>query len=160
MIEPLVICCLLRFYAIIIYSNLREFHQSLRYCQDLFNHIDHGAARLTLEYLQLGHLKLKMSESIVSRGTRLAQLLCGRGGSVDSKAKSILSNNALLDLFEILVEELQQNSKVKVEYLWVSNLCFITTCVTRLVRKLAQLAHSQSSHPSNQSLLIYGSYLC
>ena len=101
-----------------------------------------------------------MSESIVSRGTRLAQLLCGRGGSVDSKAKSILSNNALLDLFEILVEELQQNSKVKVEWLWVSNLCFITACVTRLVRKLAQLAHFQSSHPSNQSLLIYGSYLC
>ena len=49
-----------------------------------------------------------MSESIVSRGTRLAQLLSGRGSGVDPKKKSLLSNSALLDLFEIFVEEVQQ----------------------------------------------------
>ena len=54
-----------------------------------------------------------MSESIVSRGTRLAQLLSGRGSGVDVKAKSMLSNNALLDLFEIFVDEIQNNGKVR-----------------------------------------------
>ena len=54
-----------------------------------------------------------MSESIVSRGTRLTQILSGRGGTVDgAKSKSLLSNNALLDLFEIFVEEIQQQNAV------------------------------------------------
>ena len=49
----------------------------------------------------------------MSRGTRLVQLMNGRGSGFDPKTKTLLSNNALLDLFEIFVEEVQQNVKVK-----------------------------------------------
>ena len=46
----------------------------------------------------------------------MVQLMNGRGSGFDPKTKTLLSNNALLDLFEIFVEEIQQNVKVGIVF--------------------------------------------